>query len=256
MEILIKGRLWKSQNSISLWNPFCSFLGSQIGYRTPSRAILSLSQTYSRFPSLHRCSSSGGRRYNRGAGIKKQTNKQTTLCYVCLTIYSNPPENRTAKHGFGNWIHRARLRQLVQSENHTLHKCRSLHYCGQWHMNTIYATFIIASLTLPLIYIQTWLKLFSNTLLNLHNSSLLIQITVKWQPFPIVVPTPAQEFSQKAYLQIKKERKCAIFPFACSAISFFFFCVSCRVSRGCQLQRRPAPFKSIMEQLATPIHCQ
>lgn len=29
------------------------------------------------FPSLHRYGSSGGRRYNRGAGMKKQTNKQT-----------------------------------------------------------------------------------------------------------------------------------------------------------------------------------
>lgn len=199
MEILIKGRLWKSQNSISLWNPFCSFLRSQIGYRTPSRAILSLSQTYSNFPSLHRCSSSGGRRYNRGAGIKnKQTNKQHSAMFTWQFIASHQKKQNR----------KARLRKLnPQSSSQTTrlvwksHASQRQEFALLWSMTyehnicNIQASGqqnseISPSLTLPSIYIQTWLKLFSNTLLNVHNSSLLIQITVKWQPFPIVMPTP------------------------------------------------------------------
>lgn len=210
MEILIKGRLWKSQNSISLWNPFCSFLRSQIGYRTPSRAILSLSQTYSSFPSLHRCSSSGGRRYNRGAGIK-QTNKQHSAMFTWQFIATHQKKQNR----------KARLRKLnPQSSSQTTRRVWKSHasqrqeFALLWSMTYEHNTCNIQSSgqqnseISPSIYIQTWLKLFSNTLLNVHNSSLLIQITVKWQPFPIVMPTPTQEFSQKAYLQIKKIKMC------------------------------------------------
>lgn len=84
--------LWKSQNSISLRNPFCSFLRSQIGYRTPSNIVF-ISNIFKVL--IHTLVELVRRQYNRVVGIKKNTK---TLCLPDNLQQTSRKQNQEAGH--------------------------------------------------------------------------------------------------------------------------------------------------------------